>query len=141
MDSNNLKLIAQLVCMYVYYIASFILSSFLLIGVQVLPKVDNSRSVQLIVYIELLEYYDSHSTGPLTKTVGNIYATSRGCPVQSSPTIVICVIYNGHIFLPCTMAIISLQELSIYYHLDASTIIDLWQYLDPAPISQSKRAK
>ena len=31
---------------------------------------------------------------------------------------------------PCTMAIIILQELALYYQLDASTIIDLWQYLD-----------
>ena len=30
---------------------------------------------------------------------------------------------------PCTMAIIALQELALYYQLDASTIIDLWQYL------------
>ena len=39
---------------------------------------------------------------------------------------------------PCTMAIMALQELSIYYQLDASTIIDLWQYLDPAPISRKE---
>ena len=31
---------------------------------------------------------------------------------------------------PCTMAIIALQELALYYYLDASSIIDLWQYLD-----------
>ena len=44
---------------------------------------------------------------------------------------------NGHIDIanclrkwPCTMAIIILQELALYYQLDASTIIDLWQYLD-----------
>ena len=30
---------------------------------------------------------------------------------------------------PCTMATIALQELALYYQLDASTIIDLWQYL------------
>ena len=33
---------------------------------------------------------------------------------------------------PCTMAIIALQELALYYQLDASTIIDLWQYLGDA---------
>ena len=32
------------------------------------------------------------------------------------------------------MAIIALQELSLYYYLDASTIIDLWQYLDQEAI-------
>ena len=35
---------------------------------------------------------------------------------------------------PCTMAIIALQELALYYYLDASTIIDLWQYLDQEAI-------
>ena len=30
---------------------------------------------------------------------------------------------------PISMAIIVLQELSLYYHLDASTIIDLYQYI------------
>ncbi len=30
---------------------------------------------------------------------------------------------------PISMAIIILQELSLYYHLDASTIIDLYQYI------------
>ena len=33
---------------------------------------------------------------------------------------------------PCAMAIIALQELALYYQLDASTIIDLWQYLGDA---------
>ena len=32
---------------------------------------------------------------------------------------------------PISMAIIVLQELSLYYHLDASTIIDLYQYIGP----------
>ena len=30
---------------------------------------------------------------------------------------------------PISMAIIGLQELSLYYYLDASTIIDLYQYI------------
>ena len=30
---------------------------------------------------------------------------------------------------PISMAIIALQELSLYYYLDASTIIDIYQYI------------